>query len=97
MVTSKHTLCRTLIKDADDSAGMLERCKYAWLACYKSRVSSSRFVPFSIWSSRSFTSVQLLSVLGIGFLQGLYALDAADGSSEDPSVVCPTFPLLSPI
>ncbi|KAG1761379.1 hypothetical protein EDD22DRAFT_897285 [Suillus occidentalis] len=29
----------------------------------------------------------LLSVLGIGFLQGLYALDAADGSSEDPSVV----------
>ncbi|KAG2156276.1 hypothetical protein DEU56DRAFT_766342 [Suillus clintonianus] len=29
----------------------------------------------------------LLSVLGAGFLQGLYALDAADGSSEDPSVV----------
>ncbi|KAG2349128.1 hypothetical protein BDR05DRAFT_956507 [Suillus weaverae] len=29
----------------------------------------------------------LLSVLGIGFLQGLYALDAADGSSEGPSVV----------
>ncbi|KAG2369676.1 hypothetical protein BDR07DRAFT_1388088 [Suillus spraguei] len=29
----------------------------------------------------------LLSVLGIGFLQGLYALDAADGSSEDPSVI----------
>lgn len=29
----------------------------------------------------------LLSVLGIGFLQGLYALDAADGTSEGPSVV----------
>jgi len=31
--------------------------------------------------------MQLLSVLGIGFAQGLYALDAADGSTEDPSVV----------
>jgi hypothetical protein len=50
---------------------------------------------FSVWSLRSFTSVQLLSVLGIGFLQGLYALDAADGLSEDPSIVCPTFLLLS--
>ncbi|KAG1846767.1 hypothetical protein DFJ58DRAFT_798534 [Suillus subalutaceus] len=29
----------------------------------------------------------LLSVLGIGFLQGLYALDAADGLSEDPSII----------
>jgi hypothetical protein len=53
--------------------------------------------PFSTWPSRSFTYVQLLSVLGIGFLQGLYALDAADGSSEDPSVVCPTFPLICPV
>jgi hypothetical protein len=97
MVTSKHILCRTRIKDVDDFPGMLERCKFAWLACYKSRASSSRFVPLSTWTSRSFTSVQLLSVLGIGFLQGLYALDAADGSSEDPSVVCPTFPLISPV
>ncbi|KDQ29508.1 hypothetical protein PLEOSDRAFT_1103521 [Pleurotus ostreatus PC15] len=29
----------------------------------------------------------LLSVLGIGFAQGLYALDAADGAIEDPSAV----------
>ncbi|KAG2060138.1 hypothetical protein BDR06DRAFT_948194 [Suillus hirtellus] len=29
----------------------------------------------------------LLSVLGIGFLQGLYALDVADGSSEGPSLL----------
>ncbi|KAH7930691.1 hypothetical protein BV22DRAFT_1139072 [Leucogyrophana mollusca] len=29
----------------------------------------------------------LLSVLGIGFLQGLYALDAADGESEEASAV----------
>ncbi|KAG1815632.1 uncharacterized protein BJ212DRAFT_230992 [Suillus subaureus] len=29
----------------------------------------------------------LLSVLGIGFLQGLYALDAADGLSEDPLII----------
>ncbi|KAI0068594.1 calcium activated cation channel [Artomyces pyxidatus] len=29
----------------------------------------------------------LLSVLGIGFLQGLYALDAADGQTESTSVV----------
>ncbi|KAH7916291.1 hypothetical protein BJ138DRAFT_1140008 [Hygrophoropsis aurantiaca] len=29
----------------------------------------------------------LLSVLGIGFLQGLYALDAADGDSEEASAV----------
>ncbi|KAG5654620.1 hypothetical protein H0H81_011595 [Sphagnurus paluster] len=32
-------------------------------------------------------SFQLLSVLGIGFGQGLFALDAADGSTEGPSVV----------
>ena len=31
--------------------------------------------------------MQLLSVLGIGFAQGLYALDAADGSTEEASVV----------
>jgi hypothetical protein len=30
---------------------------------------------------------QLLSVLGLGFAQGLYALDAADGESEHGSVV----------
>jgi len=30
---------------------------------------------------------QLLSVLAIGFAQGLYALDAADGSTEPPSSV----------
>ncbi|KAF5387842.1 hypothetical protein D9615_000600 [Tricholomella constricta] len=30
---------------------------------------------------------QLLSVLAIGFAQGLFALDAADGSTEGPSVV----------
>lgn len=41
--------------------------------------------------SPSLHLVQLLSVLGIGFLQGLYALDVADGSSEGPSLVCPTF------
>ncbi|KII94963.1 hypothetical protein PLICRDRAFT_33792 [Plicaturopsis crispa FD-325 SS-3] len=29
----------------------------------------------------------LLSVLGLGFFQGLYALDAADGETESPSVV----------
>ncbi|TEB35722.1 calcium activated cation channel [Coprinellus micaceus] len=29
----------------------------------------------------------LLSVLGIGFAQGLYALDAADGSTESPAVI----------
>ncbi|GLB34039.1 putative calcium activated cation channel [Lyophyllum shimeji] len=29
----------------------------------------------------------LLSVLAIGFFQGLFALDAADGATEDPSVV----------
>ncbi|KAG0709856.1 hypothetical protein DFH29DRAFT_841605 [Suillus ampliporus] len=29
----------------------------------------------------------LLSVLGVGFWQGLYALDAADGSTDDASVV----------
>jgi hypothetical protein len=31
--------------------------------------------------------LQLLSVLAIGFAQGLYALDAADGSTEPPSSV----------
>jgi hypothetical protein len=30
---------------------------------------------------------QLLSVLAIGFGQGLYALDAADGSTDGPSTV----------
>jgi hypothetical protein len=30
---------------------------------------------------------QLLSVLGIGFAQGLYALDAADGATDGPGVV----------
>ena len=30
---------------------------------------------------------QLLSVLAIGFGQGLYALDAADGSTDAPSTV----------
>jgi hypothetical protein len=30
---------------------------------------------------------QLLSVLAVGFGQGLYALDAADGSSDPPSTV----------
>ena len=30
---------------------------------------------------------QLLSVLAIGFAQGLYALDAADGHTEPPSMV----------
>lgn len=91
MVTSKHILCRARIKDADDFAGMLERCKYVCLACYKSRASSSRFVSFRYMVSPSLHLVQLLSVLGIGFLQGLYALDVADGSSEGPSLVCPTF------
>ncbi|PPQ77679.1 hypothetical protein CVT25_011114 [Psilocybe cyanescens] len=32
-------------------------------------------------------SFQLLSVLAVGFGQGLYALDAADGSTEPPSTV----------
>lgn len=31
--------------------------------------------------------LQLLSVLAIGFAQGLFALDAADGNIEPPSVV----------
>lgn len=31
--------------------------------------------------------LQLLSVLAVGFAQGLYALDAADGSTEPPSSV----------
>jgi hypothetical protein len=31
--------------------------------------------------------LQLLSVLAIGFAQGLYALDAADGSTDPPSSV----------
>jgi len=31
--------------------------------------------------------IQLLSVLAIGFGQGLYALDAADGSTDAPSMV----------
>jgi hypothetical protein len=31
--------------------------------------------------------MQLLSVLAIGFAQGLFALDAADGSTESPYVV----------
>ncbi len=31
--------------------------------------------------------LQLLSILGIGFLQGLYALDAADGQVESSSAV----------
>ena len=30
---------------------------------------------------------QLLSVLALGFAQGLYAVDAADGQVEDPSTV----------
>jgi len=34
------------------------------------------------------SSMQLLSVLGAGFLQGLYALEAADGTSEEASKVC---------
>lgn len=50
---------------------MLEPCKYVWLTCCK----------------KSGIFFALLSVLGIGFLQGLYALDAADGSSENASVV----------
>ena len=28
--------------------------------------------------------LQLLALLGIGFLQGLYALDAADGNTDHP-------------
>lgn len=39
--------------------------------------------------------MQLLSVLGVGFLQGLYALDAADGESENASAVCTIAPLLA--
>lgn len=31
--------------------------------------------------------VKLLALLGIGFLQGLYALDAADGQTDDPTQV----------
>ena len=31
-----------------------------------------------------FTLFKLLALLGIGFVQGLYALDAADGSTEHP-------------
>ena len=34
-----------------------------------------------------FGIIQLLSVLAIGFGQGLYALDAADGSTDSPSMV----------
>lgn len=30
---------------------------------------------------------KLLTVLGLGFGQGLYALDAADGETESPSAV----------
>lgn len=34
--------------------------------------------------SADLDDMQLLALLGIGFLQGLYALDAADGSADQP-------------
>lgn len=34
--------------------------------------------------------MQLLSILGIGFAQGLYALDAADGQTEHAYSVSPS-------
>ena len=40
---------------------------------------------------------QLLSVLAVGFAQGLYALDAADGSTEPPSSVTHTSFLHMPL
>lgn len=42
-----------------------------------------------MWLSSLLTPfVQLLSVVAVGFAQGLYALDAADGSAEPPSTAC---------
>jgi len=50
---------------------MLEPCKFALLGCF---VNLEYFFG-------------LLSILGIGFLQGLYALDAADGQIESSTDV----------
>ncbi len=41
----------------------------------------------SSWSFTILTTLQLLSILGIGFAQGLYAIDAADGETEHGSLV----------
>ena len=36
------------------------------------------------WRWYHLLCLQLLALLGIGFLQGLYALDAADGNTDHP-------------
>ena len=38
-------------------------------------------------NNRFLTALQLLALMGLGFLQGLYALDAADGQTDAPSKV----------
>ena len=57
---------------------------------------------FGVGSQKDGTSVvqnsragQLLSLLAIGFAQGLYALDVADGTSDEASTVCSRFTLLA--
>lgn len=64
-------------------------------------VEGVRFLLLCMCASRcmnnpSLTAVQLLALMGLGFLQGLYALDAADGQTDAPSKV-PTRAMLDPI
>ena len=70
-------------------AGGLVRCRFAWLECYKSLVFSSQLVSSLTYYvlSNSHNNSKLLSILAIGFAQGLYALDAADGETEHGSAV----------
>jgi hypothetical protein len=51
--------------------------RYIFCCMYTSLYSPRVLTPFS----------QLLALLGIGFLQGLYALDAADGTADHPREV----------
>ena len=59
-----------------------------------SRMLKESGIFFAVWTCSLYgllcpitSHLQLLSVLAIGFAQGLYAVDASDGSTEPPSTV----------
>ena len=59
-----------------------------------SRMLKESGIFFAVWTCSLYgllcpirSYLQLLSVLAIGFAQGLYAVDASDGSTEPPSTV----------
>jgi hypothetical protein len=85
MATSKSFTSLSTYLDMNSSClGSLAPCKFALLGCYRSPGFSLLYVKIlANYCCCSEHVPQMLSVLALGFGQGLYALSVADGGEVD--------------